>query len=110
MARIFPISAMVISLFVVVWTFVPFPARSDPDGYIRFFGLFPIGAILVVLSILALRRGMSGDGRWWVALGLLFLPLSCLFAIGGNRIAILSCVISLVVVIFGAIWDLHDAT
>jgi hypothetical protein len=109
MARIFPIVTLILSVIVLLWRFAPFPAGTDPDGKLRLLGLLAIGAVMVLWSILALRRGLAGDGSLLTALALLVLPAGCFFSYGGGRIAGAFAVIAFCVVVFTSFHELRDA-
>ena len=109
MARVFPIVTATLSMLVFSWRYVPFPAGTDPDGKLRFFGLFPIGAVVVLWSILALRRGLAGNGSWLAPLALLVLPVICFLSFGGDRIASAIAIIAFCIAVFSSLYELLDA-
>ena len=106
MTRVFPLVTMTLGAIVLLWRFVPFPRSIDPEGKLQLFGLIPLVGLVVLWSILALRRWLLGDGSLLTPLGLL---LSCFLSFDGDLIASVIAIVAFGITVIASLYELRNS-
>ena len=104
MQRVFPIVTLMLSLFILLVNFAPYPGSDESS----FFLMIPLSFVAILWSILLLRRVVAGYGSLITPVALYVLPVSCLVFYVHHRTGVTFAIISFCVVVFNSIQDFRN--
>jgi hypothetical protein len=109
MARIVPVTSVLLGVTLMLCRFRVFPLDQDPDGWNSLLVILGLGAFAILWSVVGLRQNTLNGIPVYGPLGLFALPIVCFFSYSGNVILTVAASAAFCLVLIRSLYEIVHA-